>query len=93
VTVVLYKARKVVANYAFKKGQMTDKDVEKVLADLPRILPEKSRRNRCHSRPVPSACEGLPRAGAWGRYVANLLRLLRKDAGQVLEDRFHVRAL
>jgi hypothetical protein len=41
VTVVLYKARKVVANYAFKKGQMTDKDVEKVLADLPKILPEK----------------------------------------------------
>jgi hypothetical protein len=38
VTVVLYKERKVVANYSFAKGKMTDKDVEKVLADLPKIL-------------------------------------------------------
>jgi hypothetical protein len=38
VTVVLYKDRKVVANYSFKKGQMTDKDVEKVISDLPKIL-------------------------------------------------------
>lgn len=37
VTVVLYKARKVVANYTFEKGKMTEKDVEKVLADLPKI--------------------------------------------------------
>ncbi|HKI37979.1 MAG TPA: hypothetical protein VKA46_39360 [Gemmataceae bacterium] len=41
VTVVLYKERKVVANYAFKKGQMKDKDVDKVLADLPKILSDK----------------------------------------------------
>jgi hypothetical protein len=41
VTVVLYTARKVKANYTFKKGQMTDKDVEKVIADLPKILPAK----------------------------------------------------
>jgi hypothetical protein len=38
VTVVLYKERKVIANYSFKKGQMKDKDVEKVIADLPKIL-------------------------------------------------------
>jgi hypothetical protein len=38
VTVVLYKERKVVANYSFAKGKMTDKDVEKILADLPKIL-------------------------------------------------------
>jgi hypothetical protein len=41
VTVVLYTGRVVKANYTFKKGQMTDKDVAKVLADLPKILPEK----------------------------------------------------
>ncbi len=38
VTVVLYKDRKVVKNYTFKKGQMKDKDVAKVIADLPEIL-------------------------------------------------------
>lgn len=38
VTVVLYKDRKVIANYTFTKGQMTDKDVQKVIADLPKIL-------------------------------------------------------
>ena len=37
ITVVLYKSRKVVANYTFEKGKMTEKDVEKVLADLPKI--------------------------------------------------------
>ncbi len=37
ITVVLYKSRKVAANYTFEKGKMTDKDVEKVLADLPKI--------------------------------------------------------
>ena len=37
VTVVLYKSRKVVSNYTFEKGKMTDKDVEKVIADLPKI--------------------------------------------------------
>ena len=36
VTVVLYTGRVVKANYTFKKGQMTDKDVAKVLADLPK---------------------------------------------------------
>jgi len=38
VTVVLYKGRKVVKNYTFTKGQMKEKDVEKVIADLPEIL-------------------------------------------------------
>ncbi|MBY0513927.1 MAG: hypothetical protein K2P78_08455 [Gemmataceae bacterium] len=37
VTVVLYTKRNVKANYTFEKGKMTDKDVEKVLADLPKI--------------------------------------------------------
>jgi hypothetical protein len=40
VTVVLYDKRKVKANYAFKKGQLKDKDVEKIVADLKKILPE-----------------------------------------------------
>jgi hypothetical protein len=38
VTVVLYTDRTVKANYSFKKGQLKDKDVEKVIADLPKIL-------------------------------------------------------
>jgi hypothetical protein len=41
VTVVLYTNRVVKANHSFKKGAMTDKDVEKVIADLPKILPSK----------------------------------------------------
>jgi hypothetical protein len=41
VTVVLYNGRTVKANYTFKKGQMKDKDVETILADLPKILPSK----------------------------------------------------
>jgi hypothetical protein len=38
VTVVLYNNRKVVANYAFKKGDLNDKAIEKILADVPKIL-------------------------------------------------------
>jgi hypothetical protein len=29
------------ANYAFKKGQMKDHDVEKIVADVAKILPGK----------------------------------------------------
>ena len=41
VTVVLYTQRTVKANYAFGKGELKDKDIEKIVADLPKILPEK----------------------------------------------------
>lgn len=41
VTVVLYVGQKVVANHAFRKGEMKDADVEKVLKDVPKILPKK----------------------------------------------------
>jgi hypothetical protein len=34
VTVVLYDKRKVLHNYAFKKGELKDKDVDKILEDL-----------------------------------------------------------
>ncbi len=37
VTVVLYRERKVKANYAFKKGEMKKGDVEKVVADIAKI--------------------------------------------------------
>jgi len=40
VTVVLYVERKVKANYAFGKGEMTDKDVDAIIKDLPKILSE-----------------------------------------------------
>lgn len=41
VTVVLYNKSKVQANYAFKKGELKDADISKILGDLPKILPQK----------------------------------------------------
>jgi len=41
VTVVFYTGYQVKANYSFKKGELTAKDVDKIMADLPKILPEK----------------------------------------------------
>jgi hypothetical protein len=40
VTVMLYTGRSVKVNYAFKKGEMKDKDVEKIVGDLTKILPK-----------------------------------------------------
>jgi hypothetical protein len=37
VTVLLYKGRKVEANHAFKKGELNEDRVEKILTDVPRI--------------------------------------------------------
>lgn len=39
ITVVLYNKRKVLANHAFKKGELKEADVEKVVADLKKTLP------------------------------------------------------
>jgi hypothetical protein len=41
VTVVLYTDTTVKANFAFKKGELKEKDVEKILSELPKILPTK----------------------------------------------------
>jgi hypothetical protein len=41
VTVVLYNKRKVAANYAFKKGELKDGDIEKIVGDVKKITPEK----------------------------------------------------
>jgi hypothetical protein len=41
VTVVLYSKNKCQASYAFKKGELTDSDVDKIVTDLTKILPEK----------------------------------------------------
>ena len=41
VTVVLYNKRKVAANFTFGKGQLSDKDVDKIVEALPKILPDK----------------------------------------------------
>ena len=40
VTVVMYKNLKVEANHAFTKGELSNKAVERILADVPKILPE-----------------------------------------------------
>jgi hypothetical protein len=44
VTVVLYNQSKVEANFAFAKGEMTEKDVKTILHDLSKILPEKDKK-------------------------------------------------
>ena len=41
VTVVLYGDRNVKANYAFKKGELSDSDIQKIVADVSKIIPEK----------------------------------------------------
>ena len=41
VTIVLYTEKVVKANYAFEKGKMTAKDVEKIVKDVEKILPKK----------------------------------------------------
>jgi hypothetical protein len=41
VTVVMYTKRNTKAQYAFKKGELKDKDIEAILGDLPKILPSK----------------------------------------------------
>jgi hypothetical protein len=41
VTVVLYVNKTVKANHAFKKGEMKDKEIEKILADVSKILPSR----------------------------------------------------
>jgi hypothetical protein len=37
VTVLVYKERKVAANFAFKKGEMKDKDIDAILAEAAKI--------------------------------------------------------
>lgn len=41
ITVVLYTNREVKANYAFRKGELKDADIEKIIADVTKIVPEK----------------------------------------------------
>ncbi len=41
VTVVLYTKRTVKANYAFKKGELKEADVDKIVGDVSKILPQK----------------------------------------------------
>jgi hypothetical protein len=41
ITVVLYTKRTVKSNYAFRKGELDAKAIDKIVADIPKILPEK----------------------------------------------------
>ena len=41
VTVLLYVRKKVKVNYAFRKGELQDKQIEQIVSDLPTILPKK----------------------------------------------------
>lgn len=38
VTVVMYNKSKVISNYTFKKGELTDKAIDQILSDVPKIL-------------------------------------------------------
>jgi hypothetical protein len=40
VTVVLYNKREVKSNYAFRKGELNAAAVDRIVADVPKILPE-----------------------------------------------------
>ena len=40
VTVILYNKNKCEATYAFKKGEMTESDVDKIVADVTKIVPK-----------------------------------------------------
>jgi hypothetical protein len=44
VTVVLYTNQKVKANYAFKKGELKTADIDKIVSDVSKILPEKDKK-------------------------------------------------
>jgi hypothetical protein len=41
VTVVLYTRHEVKANHAFKKGELKDKDIDAIVADVAKIVPQK----------------------------------------------------
>jgi hypothetical protein len=41
VTVILYTKHSVKANYSFKKGELKDADVDKIVADVAKIVPDK----------------------------------------------------
>jgi hypothetical protein len=41
VTVVLYTQQEVKANYAFKKGQLKEADINKIVGEVSKILPDK----------------------------------------------------
>lgn len=41
ITVVLYYKQKVKVNKAYKKGELTEKEIAGIVADIPKILPEK----------------------------------------------------
>jgi hypothetical protein len=43
VTVVLYTDRVVKVNHAFKKGQMKAKDIDQIVSEVSKILPEKKK--------------------------------------------------
>jgi hypothetical protein len=41
VTVVFYRKHKVAANHAFKAGELKDSDVDRIVADVTKIVPDK----------------------------------------------------
>ena len=46
VTVIFYNQRKVEANHAFKKGELDDKAIDAIMADVKKILPDKKKSDK-----------------------------------------------
>ena|SRR5579884_3840209 len=44
ITVVLYTRQKVKVNHAFKKGEMKAKDIDQIVSEVSKILPEKDKK-------------------------------------------------
>jgi hypothetical protein len=46
VTVILYNQREVMVNRAFKKGQLSAKDVESIMAEVPKMIAAKKKEEK-----------------------------------------------
>jgi hypothetical protein len=44
ITVVLYTKHEVKVNYTFRKGEMTQRDIDKIVGDVAKILPKKEKK-------------------------------------------------
>ncbi len=41
VTVILYVSRTVKVNHAYKKGELNDREIDRIMSEIPKILPDK----------------------------------------------------
>ncbi len=46
ITVILYNEREVKVNRAYKKGELSNKEIEAIVADIPKIIVEKKKEEK-----------------------------------------------